>query len=136
MESQRPSPPTDPLPNWVAWGLLGVLLTTGLIAVGLDWEDWRGYTLALAVSMCFLGWGMWRSTRRPVIRAYQAEVDTWRREQRAAGRSRLQVEWDVTRDTFATQLNVRSRVGFAVILVLTIYSGARAAGDIIGYAAG
>ena len=64
MESQRPSPPSDPLPNWVAWGLLGVLLTTGLIAVGLDWEDWRGYTLALAVSMCFLGWGMWRSTRR------------------------------------------------------------------------
>ena len=131
MERQPPSPPSDPFPNWVAWGLLAVLLTTGLIAVGLGWQDWRGYALALAVTMCFLGWGMWRSTRRPVIRAYQAEVDAWRREQRAAGRSRLQVEWDVMRDTFATQLNVRSRVGLAVILVLAIYSAARVAADIL-----
>ena len=104
-----------------------MLLLTGGVALALGWQDWRGYAFSLTVSMSFLGWVMWRSTRRPVIRAYRAEVDAWRSEQRAAGRSRLQLEWDAVRDTF----NGRSRLGMAIILVLAIYSVARATADII-----
>jgi hypothetical protein len=89
----------------------------------LGWEDWRGYAFALTVSMSFLGWGFWRSSNHPTMRAYRAEATRWSDEQRAAGRSSWAVEWHLTRDALVpTYTSIRVRIAAAVIIVLAIYT--------------